>query len=96
MALPDARMSAELLLLERAQASADSGKGAVALDLLSEHMRRFGPRSTLSPEARYLKLEVLAKMGRQAEARAVAREILAHDANGPHASRARHVLEEEK
>lgn len=95
-AQPDARMSAELMLLERAQASADSGKRALALDLLAEHARRFGPNSTLSPEARYLKLEVLARSGRQAEARAVAREILAHDANGPHAGRARHVLEEQE
>jgi hypothetical protein len=94
-ALPDARMSAELLLLERAQASADAGDTSVALRLLNEHDRRFGANATLSPEARYLKLEVLRASGRAAEAQGVAREILTRDADGPHTSRARQLLREE-
>jgi len=93
---PDARMSAELRLLERAQASADAGQRGLALELLREHEQRFGPAAPLSPEARYLKLEVFAASGRMTEARAVAHEILARDPAGPHAGRARRLLEQEK
>jgi hypothetical protein len=95
-AAPDARMSAELALLEQAQAHADRGETSVALELLSQHDRQFGPSAPLSPEARYLELEVLRASGRSADAASVARDILTRDAAGLHADRARQLLREEK
>jgi hypothetical protein len=89
-------MSAELALLARAQAEFDAGKLGAAHALLDEHERSFGSRAALSPEARYLKLELYVASARQDEARAVAQEILRRDAKGPHAGRARRLLEQQK
>jgi hypothetical protein len=91
----DARLAEELALLKRARASLDAGDVRLASLLLEEHEERFGATSPLSPEARYLDFELLLAGKRRAEARALALEILARDPNGPHAERARALLEKE-
>lgn len=91
---PDTRLTEELSLLGRARASIDARNTTLAGELLAEHERRFGQSARLSPEARYLRLELLADTGRREEARALAREILKRDSSGPHVARARAVLEE--
>jgi hypothetical protein len=91
---PDQRLAEELALLDRVRASIDARRPAVASSLLAEHEHRFGRAAPLSPEARYLALEAFLAAGRKEEARAAAREILQRDSGGPHASRARAVLEE--
>lgn len=91
---PDAELSEQLALLRQARAALDSGSPAAATHWLSEYDRRFGNASSLSPEARYLRLDALLASGRREEARSVAREIIARDAKGPHVSRALGVLDE--
>jgi hypothetical protein len=91
---PDAELSEQLALLRHARAALDTGSPAAATRWLSEYDRRFGNASSLSPEARYLRLDALLASGRREEARSVAREIIARDAKGPHVSRALGVLDE--
>jgi len=91
---PDVELSEQLALLRHARAALDSGSPAAATRWLSEYDRRFGNASSLSPEARYLRLDALLASGRREEARSVAREIVARDAKGPHVSRALGVLDE--
>jgi hypothetical protein len=91
---PDQRFAEELALIDRVRASVDANNTALANALLAQHERRFGKAAQLSPEARALRLEVLVSTGSVEEARTLAREILARDAAGPHAVRAREVLKE--
>jgi hypothetical protein len=91
---PDQLFAEELALVDRVRASVDANNPALASALLAQHERRFGKAAQLSPEARALRLEVLVSTGRVEEARTLAREILARDAAGPHAVRAREVLKE--
>ncbi|HEX5101573.1 MAG TPA: hypothetical protein VFV94_18810 [Polyangiaceae bacterium] len=91
---PDAELTEQLALVRHARVALDSGAPAAAMRWLAEYDRRFGDASSLSPEARYLRLDALLADGRREEARSVAREIIARDARGPHVSRARAVLDE--
>ncbi len=91
---PDVELNEQLALVRHARAALDSENPAAAMRWLAEYDRRFGAASSLSPEARYLRLDALLASGRRAEARSVAREIIARDAKGPHVSRARAVLDE--
>ena len=91
---PDAELTEQLALLRHARTALDSGAPLAATRWLAEYERRFGDASSLSPEARYLRLDALLASGRREEARRVAREIIARDAKGPHVSRARGVLDE--
>lgn len=92
---PKRRLREELTLLERARVQLDSGHLTQASALLDEHDRRFGAGAPLAPEARYLKLMLEQARQQPAETRALAREILERDPTGPHAARARAVLDKE-
>jgi hypothetical protein len=91
----DQRLAAELSLLSSVRAAIDRRDADTALRLLVEHARRHPMDARLLPEARYLRLEALELAGRPSEARDVARRILELDPRGPHAARAREVLEKE-
>lgn len=91
----DERLAEELLLLKDVRAAVDRHDTETALRLLAEHDRRYPTDAQLRPEARYLRLETLERAGRREEARNVARRILALDPRGPHAARAKEVLEKE-
>jgi hypothetical protein len=91
----DERLAAELALLNDVRAAVDRRDTDSALRLLSEHERRYPSDAQLRPEARYLRLEALELAGRHEEARGVAQRILERDPRGPHAARAKEVLEKE-
>jgi hypothetical protein len=91
----DERLAAELSLLNDVRAAVDRRDTESALRLLAEHDRRYPTDAQLRPEARYLRLETLERAGRREEARSVARRILELDPHGPHAARAKEVLEKE-
>jgi hypothetical protein len=91
----DGRLAAELALLNDVRAAVDRRDTESALRLLAEHERRYSSDAALRPEARYLRLETLELGGRYDEARAVARRILELDPRGPHAARAKAILEKE-
>lgn len=89
----DERLTAELALLSGARAAIDRRDAGSALRLLAEHAERYPNDARLQPEARYLRLEALELGGRPEEARDVARRMLELDPRGPHAARAREILE---
>lgn len=91
----DERLAAELALLSNVRAAIDRRDAETALLLLAEHDHRYRAAAQLLPEARYLRLEALELAGRRDDARAAARRILDLDPRGPHAARAREVLEKE-
>jgi hypothetical protein len=91
----DERLAAELSLLSSVRAAIDHRDADTALRLLVEHSRRYPTDARLLPEARYLRLEALELAGRRQDARDVARRILELDPRGPHAARAREVLDKE-
>jgi hypothetical protein len=91
----DERLAAELALLSNVRAAIDRRDAGTALLLLAEHDHRYRSGAQLLPEARYLRLEALELAGRRDDARAAARKILERDPRGPHAARAREVLEKE-
>jgi hypothetical protein len=91
----DERLAAELALLSGVRAAIDRHDTDTALRLLAEHARRDPTDARLLPEARYLKLEALVLAGRREEARDVARRMLELDPRGPHAARAKEILEKE-
>jgi hypothetical protein len=94
-ATADERLAAELRLLNDVRAAVDRRDSAAALRLLAEHDRRYPTDAQLRPEARYLRLEALELAGRRDEAVSVARGILELDPRGPHAARAREILEKQ-
>jgi hypothetical protein len=89
------RLAAELSLVNDVRAAVDRRDTDSALRLLAEHDRRYPTDAQLRPEARYLRLEALELAGRRDEARIVARRIFELDPRGPHAARAKEVLEKE-
>jgi hypothetical protein len=91
----DERLTEELSLLSGVREAVDRHDADTALRLLGEHARRYPTDARLLPEARYLRLEALVLGGRREEARDAARRILELDPRGPHAARAREVLEKE-
>jgi hypothetical protein len=91
----DERLAAELSLLNDVRAAVDRRDTEAALRLLTEHDRRYPTDAQLRPEARYLRLETLELAGRREEAKNVARRILELDPRGPHAARAKELLEKE-
>ena len=82
----------EAKLLDRAREALRAGHGAQALDALNEYRRQVGAGG-LGLEARYLRMEALLQQGNRGAAQNLARELLRTNPNGPHATRARAVLE---
>jgi hypothetical protein len=89
----DERLREELELLRRIRGKLDAEELDSTPELFLEHERRFGSSSALSPEARYLKLEVLVRSGQLEEAKKLASEIIQRDAKGPHVARAKEILQ---
>ena len=88
---PRVPLAAEVLAVDRAREAVAAGQPERALSEIDAYDRRFGERR-LAPEALYLRMEALGQRGDHAAARATARQLLAANANGPHAARARAVL----
>jgi hypothetical protein len=74
--------ASELDLLHRAQAAWRSGQARSALGLLDEHRARF-PRSALGVERDALRALSLCELGRDGEAKALARKVLAREPRSP-------------
>jgi hypothetical protein len=91
-ALSNAPLAAEVALVDRARAALASGSPARALENLRDYEMAFRePR--LSPEVLYLRMEAHLAAGNEAPARDVAAESVRRFPRGPHAARARQVLE---
>jgi hypothetical protein len=89
----DERLRAELELLHRIRVKLDAQELGSTSQLFREHERRFGSSSALSPEARYLRLEVLVGSGELEAAKRLASEIIQRDDKGPHVARAKEILQ---
>ena len=87
-----ASLSAEAQLLEQARREMRRAP-AVALQIAAEHAQRF-PRAQLGSERALIQIEALHRLGRDAEARALARTISAGTAGGLYAERIRQLLGE--
>jgi hypothetical protein len=74
--------ASELDLLHRAQSAWRSGQARNALGLLDEHRTRF-PRSALGIERDALRALSLCEIGRRAEAKELARKVLAREPRSP-------------
>ncbi len=75
-------LTAEAELLGRAQGSLRTGDAAAALRLLEEHERRF-PLAELGDERRGARVRALCELGRAAQARAEALELLRERPHSP-------------
>jgi TolA-binding protein len=97
VAAPEAPMDAERLaeevaLVDQARGALARGDGAAAIAALDEYEARFTQRKFV-PEALYLRMESLRKLGRTGAAQAVAQRLVAGYPKSPHPARARQVLE---
>jgi hypothetical protein len=72
--LADARLRAEIALLDRARQALRSGAPARAAELLAQHERRFAP-AALAPEADALHIETLLQRGERSDAEQRARHF---------------------
>jgi hypothetical protein len=86
-------LAAESLLLEQARREMRSAP-ATALQIVEEHAQRF-PRGQLGSERTLLQIEALHRLGRDGEARALARRVLAGGSTGLYAERIRQLLGDE-
>jgi hypothetical protein len=86
-------LAAESLLLEQARGEMRSAP-ATALRLATEHGQRF-PRGQLGSERTLIQIEALHRLGRDGEARSLARGMLAGGSTGLYAERIRQLLGED-
>jgi len=86
-------LSAETALLERARREMRSSP-SLALALSSEHARRF-PRGQLAAERALIQIEALHRLGRDVEARKLARVLLAGPSAGLYGERVQRLLGDE-
>lgn len=84
-------LAAEVGALQRVRVALAAGDAPGALAALNAHARDF-VRPALGPEAAVLRVEALARVGRRAEASALADRLLAASPSSPHATRLRTVL----
>lgn len=85
-------LSAEAALLEQARGQM-RGAPSVALSLAAEHAQRF-PRGQLASERTLIQIEALHRLGRDAQARSLARGLLAGSGSGLYAERVQQLLGE--
>jgi hypothetical protein len=83
-------LAIESLLLEQARREMRSSPAA-ALQIATEHAQRF-PRAQLSAERMLIEIEALHRLGREAEARALAQRMLSGSSKGLYAERVRQLL----
>jgi hypothetical protein len=86
-------LAAESLLLEQARREMRRAPAA-ALEIADEHSQRF-PRGQLGSERTLIQIEALHRLGRDGEARALARRMLAAGSTGLYAERIRQLLGDE-
>jgi TolA-binding protein len=84
-------LAEEVALVDRAREALARGDAAAALKALDEYDSRFSRRK-FAPEALYLRMESLLRMGRSGGARSVAQSLVNAYPTSPHAARARQVL----
>jgi TolA-binding protein len=92
-AAADESLGAELRLLDQARAAVDARNPAAAQRLLDAYARRF-PEGRLRPEASVLRLTVMVRQGKRAEAKALATRLLASDPTRAYEPRIRSLLRE--
>jgi hypothetical protein len=85
-------LSVEIALVQQAARALAGGEVAIALDLLDTY-RRECPRGVLAEEAGVLRVQGLARSGRAAEAKALARQLLDAHPRGVLAARLRGLLD---
>jgi hypothetical protein len=89
-AAPSGTLSIEAGLLEQARREM-RGAPSVALSIAAEHARRF-PRGQLAAERTLIQIEALHRLGRDGEARRLARGLLHGSSAGLYAERVRQLL----
>ena len=89
----DESLSAETRVLDVARAAVDAHNPAAAQRALDGYAQRF-PQGHLKPEAMVLRLAVLVRQGKGAEARSLAAQLLAGDAYKAYEYRIRSLLRE--
>lgn len=87
------RLAEEVALVDRARGALAHGDAATTLAALDEYDARFTQRK-FAPEALYLRMESLVRLGRGAAARGVANTLVGTYPRSPHADRARQLLAE--
>lgn len=85
-------LAEEVRALDRARAKLAQGEPSQALSILDAYDRAL-PHRTLEPEALYLRAEALVELGDLRAAASVAQRLVAAKPHGPHARRARAIIE---
>ena len=85
------RLAEEVALVDQARGALARGDGSAAIAALDQYEARFTQRK-FAPEALYLRMEALLKLGRTSAGRAVAARLVAGYPRSPHTARARQVL----
>jgi len=88
----DRAIAVEIALIDEARRALRAGDPASALETLNRH-RSEVERPRLEPEAQYLRMEAFAAAGNGAAAQRAASALLERYPKGPHAARARAILE---
>jgi len=87
------RLAEEVALVDQARGAFARGDGAAAIAALDGYDARF-KQQKFAPEALYLRMESLLKLGRTGAARAVAARLVSAYPKSPHTARARQVMSE--
>jgi hypothetical protein len=85
-----AGLRGQIALLDAARAAVSAGEGGRALEILGQYERKY-PAGSFHPEATALRIEALTKVGRNAEARALAQRFVAAHGAGPLSDRVARV-----
>jgi TolA-binding protein len=85
------RLAEEVALVDQARGALARGDARAALAALDDYDARFKVRR-FAPEALYLKMESLLRLGNADAARAVAERLATSFPKSPHTARARQVL----
>ena len=87
------RLAEEVAMVDQARGALARGDAGGALRALDEYDARFSERR-FAPEALYLRMESLLRLGKPAAARTVAERLAKRFPGSPHTPRARQVLEQ--
>jgi hypothetical protein len=85
------RLAEEVALVDRARGALARGDAQGTLKALDDYDAHFSPRK-FAPEALYLRMEALLRLGQTSAARAVADRLATNYPSSPNAARARQVL----
>jgi hypothetical protein len=85
-AAPADEIAGQIALIDAARSALSTGAPDRALDVLGQYQARY-PAGSFRPEAVALRIQALAKLGRMAEARALAERFVAEHRGSPLASR---------